>query len=63
MSKTELCERARVSRQTIYNWEHGTTDPFPKQLSRVAKTLEIEPQDLREAFHETCRRAGVAPRR
>ncbi len=46
ISQGELAEKVEVSRQTISNWELGSTSPNPKQLILLSKTLCISVDEL-----------------
>jgi DNA-binding XRE family transcriptional regulator len=45
-SRAMLADRARVSKSTIYNLEHGKTRANPSTLHRLAKALSVEPSEL-----------------
>lgn len=45
-SRAMLADRARVSKSTIYNLEHGKTRANPSTLRRLAKALSVEPSEL-----------------
>lgn len=45
-SRAMLANRARVSKGTIYNLEHGKTRANPSTLRRLAKALSVEPSEL-----------------
>ena len=46
ISQEELGERIDVTRQTISNWELGTTAPNPEQLKLLSKELNISIDEL-----------------
>ena len=46
LTQEELAEILCVSRQTISNWELGSTTPNPEQLKLLSKTLKISIDEL-----------------
>lgn len=48
MSQQELSERSGVSRDGISHYENGTREARPSTARKLAETLEVEVQDLRD---------------
>lgn len=46
LTQEELAEKINVSRQTISNWELGSTSPNPEQLKLLSKTLKVSIDEL-----------------
>ena len=46
LSQEELGEKLDVTRQTISNWELGTTSPNPEQLKKISKEFNVSIDDL-----------------
>jgi transcriptional regulator with XRE-family HTH domain len=42
----ELAEKAGVGRNTIWRLEHGVMGAQPRTIRKLAKALDVEPQDL-----------------
>ncbi len=42
----ELAEKAGVGRNTIWRLEHGVMGAHPRTIRKVAKALDVEPEDL-----------------
>jgi transcriptional regulator with XRE-family HTH domain len=42
----ELAEKAGVGRNTIWRLEHGVMGAQPRTIRKLAKALDIEPEDL-----------------
>ena len=42
----ELAERAGVGRNTIWRLEHGVMGAQPRTIRKLAKALNIEPEEL-----------------
>jgi transcriptional regulator with XRE-family HTH domain len=45
-NQSELAERARVDKQSIWHWENGKRNPEPRSLRDVAKALGVKEEDL-----------------
>lgn len=48
LSLQDLADRLQVSLNTVWNWEHGKTQPRPAQYPQLAFHLGIEPLHLAE---------------
>ena len=46
LSQEQLGEKVNVTRQTISNWELGTTSPNPEQLKLLSKAFNISIDQL-----------------
>lgn len=46
ISQEDLAEKVEVTRQTISNWELGSTSPNPKQLILLSKALCVSVDEL-----------------
>lgn len=46
ISQEDLAEKVEVTRQTISNWELGSTSPNPKQLILLSKALNVSVDEL-----------------
>ena len=46
LSQEELAEKVNVTRQTISNWELGSTQPTPEQLKVLSKIFNISVDEL-----------------
>ena len=46
LSQEELAEKVNVTRQTISNWELGSTQPTPEQLKLLSKIFNISVDEL-----------------
>lgn len=46
LSQEQLAEMIKVTRQTISNWELGSTTPNPDQLKLLSKALNISIDEL-----------------
>jgi len=42
----ELAEKAGVGRNTIWRLEHGVMGAQPRTIRKLAKALEVEPEEL-----------------
>lgn len=42
----ELGEKAGVSKDTIWRLEHGRGGAYPSTIRKLARALEVEPQEL-----------------
>jgi len=42
----ELAEKAGVSRNTIWRLEHGVMGAQPRTIRKLAKALNVEPEEL-----------------
>jgi transcriptional regulator with XRE-family HTH domain len=42
----ELAEKAGVGRNTIWRLEHGVMGAQPRTIRKLAKALDVEPEDL-----------------
>ena len=42
----ELAEKAGVGRNTIWRVEHGVMGAQPRMIRKLAKALEVEPEEL-----------------
>ena len=42
----ELAERAGVGRNTIWRLEHGVMGAQPRTIRKLAKALNVEPEEL-----------------
>lgn len=45
MSIIEFCGEAKITRQTYYNWVHGTHTPKPKYVWKIANILCLHGDD------------------
>ena len=45
-SQEDLAEKLNVTRQTISNWELGSTQPNPEQLKGLSKILNVSIDEL-----------------
>ena len=46
LSQEQLAELVNVTRQTISNWELGSTSPNPEQLKLLSKYLKVNIDEL-----------------
>jgi transcriptional regulator with XRE-family HTH domain len=42
----ELAEKAGVGRNTVWRLEHGLMGAQPRTIRKLAKALEVEPEEL-----------------
>ncbi|MBI1346976.1 helix-turn-helix domain-containing protein [bacterium] len=52
LNQEDLAQKSGVSRTTLHHIERGTHKPRASTLSRLAKTLEIDPQSLAEGWEK-----------
>lgn len=57
-SQEELAEKVNVTRQTISNWELGSTSPNPEQLKLLSKVFNVSVDYIldNEVLSSKCRR-------
>lgn len=46
LTMEELAEKAGVGRNTIWRLEHGVMGAQPRTIRKLAKALDVEPEDL-----------------
>jgi transcriptional regulator with XRE-family HTH domain len=46
LSLEELAEKAGVGRNTIWRLEHGVMGAQPRTIRKLAKALDVEPEEL-----------------
>jgi transcriptional regulator with XRE-family HTH domain len=46
LSLEELAEKADVGRNTIWRLEHGVMGAQPRTIRKLAKALDVEPEEL-----------------
>ena len=46
LTLTDLAGRAGITRQALYNWSIGATQPAPSSLAAVARVLDCQVSDL-----------------
>ena len=51
----ELAEKADVGRNTIWRLEHDVMGAQPRTIRKLAKALEVEPEELVKAGGEDAR--------
>lgn len=42
MNETELCEKARISRNTLYRWKNGLVNPDLPSMERALGVFDLE---------------------
>ncbi len=47
LSQAQLARRAKVHPSDVSRWEGGMAVPYPGQLKRIARALEIRPEELK----------------
>ena len=53
LTQAELAEKVGVSATTISHWETGSKRPRASNIRKLAEVLEVTPQDILTALHET----------
>ncbi len=51
-TQEKLAQKSNFSRNSIGNWERGKYEPKIKDIEKLAKTLEISPNELLENSHQ-----------
>jgi transcriptional regulator with XRE-family HTH domain len=46
LTMEELAKKASVGRNTIWRLEHGVMGAQPRTIRKLAKALDVEPEDL-----------------
>lgn len=49
LSLQELADKAGVSKNTVWNIEHGKNRAYPRTIRKLATALGVEPQELVKA--------------
>jgi transcriptional regulator with XRE-family HTH domain len=55
LSQKELAERLGVTKQAVWEWEHGKAKPIPAHRRNMVRILGISVERLLEAIEETDR--------
>lgn len=48
MSAGELARRVGVRRWTVQDWLHGRGTPIPENCEKLARVLEMPPQEVKD---------------
>jgi transcriptional regulator with XRE-family HTH domain len=57
LSQTELAQKVGVSKQSVWEWEHGDAKPAPAHRRKLLEVLGVTPQQLLDAIAETAKEA------
>ncbi len=57
LSQTELAQRVGVSKQSVWEWEHGEAKPAPVHRRKLLEVLGVTPRELLDAIAETAKQA------
>ena len=61
LSQKELADRLGVTKQAVWEWEHGRSKPAPAQRRNLVGILGVTPEQLLEAIEETERQYNKEP--
>lgn len=53
-SQDQLADRLKIDRSTVARWEAGESEPQPRQRPRLAKVLQVSPEQLDELLAEAA---------
>lgn len=57
LSQTELAQLVGVSKQSVWEWEHGEAKPAPVHRRKLLEIFGVTPQQLLDAIAETAKQA------
>ena len=46
LSQRELARMAGLTHQTVWRFEHGSTNAHPRTIRKIAEALGVEPREL-----------------
>ncbi len=62
LSQAELAKLLGVSRQAVWDWEHGESSPSPANRRKLVEVLHKEPREILAAIRETQKQSKADER-